>query len=849
VAKPKQAPSPKLATLKVDVGFGDSFKNLTLVPVRVTAHNRTSNTVSGMLQIPDLSTSSNYQPAQAMPYRAVYQAPLVLPPNATKEVTLYLPSASVNGSVHVRLHVGNQVVGSAVAQAAPFDQSIITVGALTDNPADVAWIKRISPGAGEQVTTVRLTPRDLDPVAAALANFDVIVLNDGSVAALDTTQLSALEQYVGNGGALVLVGGPGWQADLRPLPPPLVPGRLAGSATVNNLLALRNIDSAAAKPPGSSAAATVSVLRHPTGDVLASEQGIPLAVEDQIGSGHVLYMAFDPSFAPIVNWPGAGAILTGLFTHAAPQAFGEATASSNGGGRPVQFFSQYGGFLNIAGELNNVPAAALPSTVLFLILIGLYIFLLGPVSFFVLRRFKRQALVWVTVPLGGLLCVGATFGVSGALKSRTVLVNTVGMVTLDGPSNARPFNMYMGLFAPLAGDYHLSFGAPAYPTTVPTFTYYNIPQRGHARSLGLRFQQGAATQVQFVHMNMWSMRDAALSTTVNLPGTVQSRLHVDSQGYIVGTVHNGTSLSLIKPAIVAGRGYGRLPDIPAGKTVSVRIKPGLDVYSHYRGTVWTKLYGYPRYSSYNGYGQGGPISVYSINPIVQKFSYGGGGGYGYGYCCPGPAAPRESNVDQRIRNVANQLPGAQNVTQMGELLFVAWTEQPLGPVTVDGVTPQRRDLNLVVKPLSVGFARGPFTLLTGTFGANLVAVDPVAPNSNQNNCCWRPSPNAINIGHGGSATFEFTLPRARRVHFTELYVNVNAGGARGFGMGRVWDCRASRWVHYDLSQGYAKLLNPDRFISSRGTLTVMLVNEDPHRTMMISDPHQNVQINGKGYVS
>jgi hypothetical protein len=170
-------------------------------------------------------------------------------------------------------------------------------------------------------------------------------------------------------------------------------------------------------------------------------------------------------------------------------------------------------------------------------------------------------------------------------------------------------------------------------------------------------------------------------------------------------------------------------------------------------------------------------------------------------------------------------------------------------MTVDGVNPPRRDLTLVVKPLSVDFARGPFTLRTGTFGASLVAVEPVAPIPNQNNCCYQLAPSAITIGHGGSATFDFNLPRARQLHFTKLYVNVDAGGARGRDMGRFWNYRASRWVSYDLTRGYAKLLNPDRFISPQGTLTVKLINEDPSRPMIILDAHQNLQISGEGYMS
>jgi hypothetical protein len=94
--------------------------------------------------------------------------------------------------------------------------------------------------------------------------------------------------------------------------------------------------------------------------------------------------------------------------------------------------------MNIAGELDNVPAAALPSILLFIILTVLYILLLGPLNFLVLRRFRRREFMWVTIPLGAILCMGATFGVAYHLKGSTVLINTVGMVTLDGRAGPHP---------------------------------------------------------------------------------------------------------------------------------------------------------------------------------------------------------------------------------------------------------------------------------------------------------------------------------------------------------------------------------------------------------------------------
>ncbi len=829
--------APPAVTLGVTAGYGESYRDSAWIPVRVTARNRSANTISGTLEIPDGSTSGNNQGCcgPPAPYRALYQMSVVLPGDATKQVTLYVPAASIGNGLDVQLRDAGGVLASGSDSPTTFDRASLSVGALTSDPASINWIKHIEPQTGSPVSLVQLTPDMVDPLPQALANFDLIVVNDGSVARLDRDQLAALEQYVRNGGALVLVGGPGWQETLRPLPADLIPGHLTGTRTVPTLLGLMSIQKVA--PPKRENPTGISVLRDPQGTVLASTAGVPLAVQAALGTGQLLYLAFDPSLDPVAHWSASSRIMTRLFVRAAPAAVGR-TSLPQGTSAPSLFFNSFGPPMNIAGELDNVPAAALPSILLFIILTVLYILLLGPLNFLVLRRFRRREFMWVTIPLGAILCMGATLGVAYHLKGSTVLINTVGMVTLDGRAGPHPAALYVGLFAPVRGDYQLTYGGQALPQYVPQFNYYGGgPGQPGPGPLGLRFQEGSQTQVQFLGLNMWSMRNVALHTTVNVAGRVQSQLHIDRHGFIVGAVHNDTPLTLIHPAIIAGRTILHLADMPPEKTIPVRIKPNVDIYDNNYSPFWSQMYGQSQCCG-GGFFSRGPVCFNCQGPSM------GGNFFGGDYlCCPGPSAPQEHNFNDRVRNAVTQLPDAQSVSALGEILFVAWNQQPLGSIQVDGAAPQRRDLNLIVSPLSAGIAPGPFTLRTGTIGANLVNL---SPQQTQNGCCWPPGPNSIYLGSGGSATFEFDLPRARHLHFNHLWLNVDAGGALGADLGRVWDWRAGKWVTINLDLGYAALGNPNRFISSHGALLLKLVPGDFSNDIRITDIHRNLQISGDG---
>ena len=830
--------------LKVSAGFDNQYRWLTTVPVRITAHNRTNSTISGTVVVP----ATNTDPAEGYSYgpNTAYEAPMVLPAESMKQVTLYLPASALSYVVQAQMQSGGRLLGSGVAGPTSFGSNVISVGALTADPLNTLWLNRVKPGGGESIRAIRLTPATVDPLASVLQNFGAIVLEDGSTTQLTAAQISALQTYVASGGGLILVGGPGWQQSIKALPRSLVPGRVSGIATLPNLKGLETLGA----PTGPGGRTVVSVLRAPSGSVLAAQDGIPLVVDRNVGLGHIVYLAFDPGLNPVAAWPSAGRMLGRIVIRANPSAsaLGVDWSSRNSLLSPSSFFSMANGASSdMADELKNVPSAALGSVILFVAMAAFFVIILGPLLFLVLRRRGRQEWAWALLPVGALLSTGATFGVARVTQSHNAIVNTIGMVTLTGPQSARPADFYMGVFAPLAGNYHLSYPGQAIPQVVPE---YGAPTSG---PIAVRLRQGATTDAFMEHMPLWSMRSVEMSTSISVRGDIDYSLRVTKSGEVAGWVRNGTSLSLIHPAIIAGRWYERLPAVPPGKTVTVRVTPGTNVYNHSSMTMWERVLG--QYDPDYCCGSGGVYDSIPPSISVQPASRGGGtvalGGDCMGYggcqgCCFGYGPAPEHSLGARLRNAATQMPSAQQLDALGEVVFVGWNEQPLIPLTVNGGAPDRRDLNLIVKPLTVTFPPGPFRLRTGTIGANLIDVRPAAPNGQ--NCCNTPIVGAIELGHGGSATYEFDLHAKGQVHLAKLSVYVDAGGANGRNMGRIWNCTDQRWISYDLSRGVAHLSNPQPFVSTKGTILVKLVANDGGSDMYFPDARRDIQIAGSGWV-
>lgn len=814
-------------TIGVTVGYGEQFRASAWTPVRVTVHNRTGSTISGMVTVPDRSANVNGGPSVL--YHTLYQTALVLPAEGTKRVTLYLPGYDDQSVVNASFLPDDRSLTPVTATdfPSPFQAQEITIGTLTNDPQHGKWLTSVD-GGHALIRLTRLTPALVDPVPEALASFDLIALTSFDASQLRQDQMSAIERFVRNGGALLLVGGPDWQETLRPLPAALVPGDLAGSKRVSDLSSLRAV--AGSAPPRMST--VISVLTHPRGIVRASQAGVPLVVQRPLGKGQVVYLAFDPGLDPVASWRDQSALASTLVQWAAPGAMGRNNV-------PASLVSAGPGLfccgpVDLSSEVSNVPAAALPSLILFIVLTVFYVLLLGPLNFLVLRRLHRREWSWITIPSLAALCVTGTFGVAFHLKGATVLVNTVGIITLQGDHGPYPATIYAGLFAPLRGDYHLTYNQPALPAVLAQPYFYSGAGPTTPNPVTLRFREGPQTQIDFLAMNMWSMREVSLHTSVRVGGAVQSQLFLDRSGHVIGIIHNGTSLNLVRPLVLAGDAVTRLPSLPSGTTIRVRLGPhGSTVLQR---LPWIRLYGQPAPLQFSG----GP--AYFGQGVGSSVPFLGGGGA----CCAGPLPRQENSLSDRIQNVTAALPETQTGSMPGEVTLLAWTQQPLGSVSVDGTSPQRRDLTLVMAPLSVQVQPGSFTLPTGVVGAHLIQAS--SGQSTSGNCCpIEPGIQPVYLGVGGSATFQFDLP-GKHVRFQRLALRVNAGGATGNQIGHVYNWSSGRWATLDLSTGEARLSYPDRYVSARGALMVKLQPTYSSGAVVISDAYQQLQISGAGTV-
>lgn len=787
------AASASGVAVHASVGFNNVYRD---GPQWVPIHARVTNTGASFLA-GEITARGNTAAS------ATYTQPVSLYPGTTKVSTLYVPATGVGNDVTVTYMVGGRRMGQAVAYPEAIPDGDLLLGALTDDPSTISWLRSAAP-AGTHLHLVALSADTLPSAPEALLGLDALVLTNLDTSQLDSGQIDALRGYVHEGGSLLLVGGASWQSTLGGLPSDLVPGRPAGFRTIQSLPARRLLGSAST-PHGRLGAAP---LASPRGVVLIPAGNEALVVKQPLGDGLVDYLGFDPSQSPLSRWAGLPGLSRAILADVMPQSLRRLPLDP--ADRSTSYLFPGSQPMALGTELANVPAPAI-AVLLGLLVVGV-VAIIFVVAVPLLVRRMRPRLAPFAAALAILIAAGTLVRAAPAYAESRTIVNTISFVQLDGNGPQYPATVYAGLIAPLAGTYRLDYPAPALATNL------SASYPGPYWNGGTVVSEGPSTEIDLGRMGYWSARAVSLHTTVALRGGVVTSVGLTRRGDIAGRIYNRTDTVLREPVLIAGRTDARLPDIPPHASVPVTLAPAADPQEHDYVPMLTRIYGRPRIAG-NG--------LSSVSPFGNPTDM-----------------PREKSMADRIRDAVDTLPETNLVSILGEVTFVAWTDAPIAPFTVNGAHVQERDLSMLVKAVpTLSPPSGRFQIQNGTIGGRMLSVSPVPA---AYTCCG-PTAQPISFGRGGSATFAFTLPIHTGV--SSMRLDVYAGGsdpeASGYeglpaGTVSVYDWRSGRWTPLSAHNGIARPVNPDRLVSPSGAVLVRIVAK--RGDLSILDAHQDIQL-------
>ncbi|MBN1201831.1 MAG: hypothetical protein JXJ20_08250 [Anaerolineae bacterium] len=773
--------------LAISAGLNGYFRKGSWVAVRVTVSNAGDN-LDGEIRVRTGRLSGLAE--------TTYRTPLDLPGGARKQVFLYISLESYSQKLQVELvNEHAYVVKRAETTLQMVSASDSLYAVISESPYGTVDLAAVDPGIGQgYLVTWRI--EDIPPLAEALVGLDVMMFHDVDTGTLQAEQVDAITNWVLSGGHLIVTGGDSWQrttAGFRDL----LPVSLEGTVPVSSLTDLAGY----LRLPSEALNVETTVTRS-TPDLLArtlvSAEGVPLVVRGEYGGGVVDFVAVDPNNEPLRSWDGTERLWHTLITST--------------GQRP-SWASGFQDWPIGRDATRTTSSTALPTFLQLCGFLALYIVLVGPINYLLLKRLNRREMAWFTIPLLILVFSVLAYKVGFNLRGNVTTINRLTVVRAWADSDQAEVNSLIGVQSPRRSTYDVAVERG--------YSLRTLPGEGIGLNVPSTISEGTRFIAESIPIDAGMIASFAASGYAAVPYLdAEATWHLgptqaaDVSGYVTNTTDMvlGDAVILIKGA---KRSLGTLQP---GETQTFSINVGaqdpgpaalgnpLDEYSYYSPNLtW-------QYRQALG-GCFSPQGLYVTLPDIM--------GEKTFPCSSGPIGAGGQETRRRFRLLGSLVIDRDLSGGRGSGVFLAaWTDT--GVIQTDAVNkPQvTEDTTLYIFELPVTVAAVTTSLQVQVPSAlttwSIIETDNPATLRDV-------SPTQFRLGSKGQAAFEFMpMPDMRLSSVDDLTLRFHGQGLLRV---EIWNWYAEVWVEviFDPDATEYLITDPHEYVGPENAVHVRVI--------------------------
>ncbi len=513
-------------------------------------------------------------------YNTTYQREVNLSERANKRFFLYVipyvettnPSGSIVYDTSVILKAGGRKLGEEKVNLLPVSPTNYMVGVVTQDPSALTTSLsnlKIN-GRNSRVSSVSMPLSDIPDQANGLRSFNALILGEVNTETLSVEQRTALRDWVEAGGQLILLGGNGWGRVKSAFSTALLPLDISNYANISSLDGLVTPNGDELK--GGGALPRPAVMAR--GQVLQGARllsylpdgsnSLAVSAERRLGAGRMVGLTLDLAVPPMIDWSGASQIWQELFTFNLTP-FNTLYQENNPQVKNAQ---------DMLSFISSVPELRLPDIMPYFLILLLYLVLIGPLNYLVLKKLGRLELAWFTLPALGIVFALVTLNYANSQPPGDVLISQITVVQTGVDQETAQVRSYAAVFSPSERTYDISQANPVVPgdnLTRTLITPLNRPTSSVTDNEPARVMvQGERPHLDDFQIGQWSAQGFALETTApSRAFQVVSNLHYDNNK-IVGTIRNNTGSPLKNTVLIMSDQMVRFRDvIEAGEVINV----------------------------------------------------------------------------------------------------------------------------------------------------------------------------------------------------------------------------------------------------------------------------------------
>lgn len=252
-------------------------------------------------------------------------------------------------------------------------------------------------------------------------SLDLIIINNYNTANLKEDQYNALNNWVNNGGTLLIGAGANEGKTINNIDKSFLNISSSGTVERNVAITLENLN------------LILSLITFDGATVTNNSYGSKLVYSLDRGEGKILVTAFDLGLEPFISSVDSPLMLQNMLIKTFDKIYDK---NYNGGYNEFSY--------EISNVLNTIPVENIVSTASLAVILVVYGLLIGIVLYIVLKKKNKRDLIWISIPLTAVIFTVVIYLLGSKMKIKDVVVNSVNIISTDEEGKGE-INGYIGL--------------------------------------------------------------------------------------------------------------------------------------------------------------------------------------------------------------------------------------------------------------------------------------------------------------------------------------------------------------------------------------------------------------------
>lgn len=444
------------------------------------------------------------------------------------------------------LDESSRIVASTNAEVTPIAPEQVMTAVLTDTKSsNLDYLNNLKIGddiynrSGYQTNYVTFFDgKTLPEKDELLRSFSAIIIDDFNSQSLSEDQINALREWTADGGLLVI--GTGLNAEKT----------LKGFDKLFSYT-FRGYDTTLCF----GGTADTAVIDIPGSEGVDIQSGKEVTKCINLEDGKILVHTFDLGSDPIASMSTGAEYLSEFYRNTMPNKFSTE--------REIFYYQ------STINSVNRLPSVEKSDLLMLLGILGLYIIVVGPVCYFVLKKKDKREKGWIAIPVIAIAFSAIMFGMSATSYQKDSLINFMSLTNLNLDNSKT--DIAVGIRTPEKGTVSITVGDDI-EIMSENRGYYSSQAVGATEICNYSItDEDNYTEITYFNQNSWKDNTFVTEYQKNYdPNSIEAEFSVSGSN-ITGTIKNNFDFDLVDTIVTfAGQSY-RVGYIASGESKDVTI--------------------------------------------------------------------------------------------------------------------------------------------------------------------------------------------------------------------------------------------------------------------------------------